>query len=373
MCVQRQDERKMERLIRLVLRDIVDGDTRDPMSSALATTLETHLLQWVPESDVASLPWPAMTKSRAISHAVDLILKAPGSFLFQQRAQADDLQWSPAVERRVLLGQACTSAEALCALDKTLSNPALFVGAACRARFLQRRDCLCTGDLKSDLWVRGDDSVWRNASMQATADEGPGWRDCSSFASIPNSRMLIGLRGQTVLLGTLKAPSLGFQTSVRSPDMIDVELIPSGTIVVTLAKRNEDTGGCLQHETVAFRISDTNTLESVTLSPKEAADAEAAVQVREHDRTYDFSRVSCPLAARMVSSWKADIVLQEDIVFEDEGHGTVIGLVGHAKDFWVAHATGLVLHVKDGTIVSRTDLGLACTHAVGFPVSTRLI
>ena len=147
--------------------------------------------------------------------------------------------------------------------------------------------------------------------------------------------------------------------------MLDIEIVPSGAIVLTIARRNEDTGGTLQHETVAFRLNDT--VEAVTLTPEEARDAEAAVAEREAQKAFDFSTVSSPLAARVASPWHSDIVLQEDIVFEDEGHGTVVGVLGHAGDMWIAHATGVVLHVVDGVVAERVDLGLACTHAIGFP------
>jgi hypothetical protein len=150
--------------------------------------------------------------------------------------------------------------------------------------------------------------------------------------------------------------------------MLEVEIVPSGAIVLTVSKRNEDTGGSLQHETVAFRINDA-ALGSVTLTEQEANDAEAAVVAREQSKHFDASRVSCPLAARVHSPWKSEIVLQEDIVFEDLDHGTVVGLMGHATDMWIAHATGVVIHVVGGSVVHRINVGTALTHAVAFPHS----
>jgi hypothetical protein len=150
--------------------------------------------------------------------------------------------------------------------------------------------------------------------------------------------------------------------------MLEVEIVPSGAIVLTVSRRNEDTGGSLQHETVAFRINDA-ALESVTLTEQEAQEAEAALVAREQSKQFDASRVSCPLAARVHSPWKSEIVLQEDIVFEDLDHGTVVGLMGHATDMWIAHATGVVIHVVGGTVVHRMNVGTPLTHAVAFPHS----
>lgn len=361
----------MERLLRLHFSAVVQGDTRDPMSLALGTALETDVLQWVPTASVGAIPWASMTKSRAISEACQIVAQTPTSFLFAQRALAETVEWTPEAERRVLLGQACNVAEAVAALDLTLTSPRGFAGAPCRARFLRKRECSCKGDVNLHFWVRGVDAVWRNVQTKGFQKEGSAWESCTSFASIPKSTFLVGVKGQAVLLGTFKAPQLSFQTSVRDADMLEVEIVPSGSIVLTVSRRNEDTGGALQQETVAFRVTEDNHLESVTLTAQEAKDAEAHAIKQDASKEYDLSRVSSPLCARIVSPWAADIVLQEDIVFRDEGHGTVVGITGHANEFWVAHATGMIVHVKDGAITDRLDLGIACTNAVAFPSVTR--
>ena len=361
----------MERLLRLHFSEVVQGDTRDPMSLALGTTLETDVLQWVPGASVAAIPWASMTKSRAITEACRLVADAPASFLFAQRALAETVHWTPEAERRIVFGQASNVAEAVAALDNTLTTPRAFVGAPCRARFLQKRECACSGPVSSEFWVRGTDAVWRNVHTKTTQKEGASWEGCTSFASIPKSAFLVGIRGQAVLLGTFKAPQLSFQTTVRDADMLEVEIVPSGSIVLTASRRNEDTGGSLQQETVAFRVTEDAHLESVTLTAQEVKEAEAQALVQDTSKEYDLSRVSSPLCARVVSPWKADIVLQEDIVFQDEGHGTVVGIMGHANDMWIAHATGMIVHVNNGVVTDRLDLGFACTHAVSFPSLTR--
>ena len=361
----------MERLLRLHFSALVQGDTRDPMSLALGTCLETDVLKWVPSAPVAAVPWASMTKSRAITEACRIVAEAPASFLFAQRALAETVQWTPEAERRILLGQASNVAEAVAALDKTLATPRAFVGAPCRARFLQKRECACTGAVSSHLWVRAVDGTWRNVHTKSSQKEGTRWESCKAFASIPKSTFLVGTSGQTVLLGTLKAPQLSFQTSVRDADILEVEIVPSGTIVLTVSRRNEDTGGPLQQETVAFRVTEDARLESVTLTAQEVKEADAEALQQDASKAYDVSRMTSPLCARIVSPWKSDIALKEDIVFQDEGHGTVVGMMGHASDFWLAHATGMIVHVKGGEIADRLDLGMACTHAVAFPPLTR--
>jgi len=360
-------KKKMQRLLRLHFAALVGGDTRDPMSVSLGDILERDVLQWNPSASVASVPWASMTKSKAISQASALVADANASFLFAMRALSEPVAWTPSVERRIVLGQSATVSEAVAAMDHTLASPVLFVGAPCRARFLMKRTCATSGSVDTHFCVRSIDGVWHNIHTGDTHKEHAKWAGCTQFAAVPKSKFLIGIRGTSVLLGDLESPQTGFQTSVRNPDMIDVEIIPSGAIVVTIGRRNDDTGGSLQHETVAFRVSESDQIESVTLTADEAKEAETACNEREVNKTFDAYRVSCPLAARVVSPWKSDIVLQEDIVFEDEGHGTVVGLMGHAADMWIAHATGVVIHVVGGSIVQRVDLGVACTNAVNIP------
>jgi hypothetical protein len=362
-------KKKMQRVLRLHFASIVGGDTRDPMSVALGESLERDVLQWVPSAPVSSVPWASMTKSKAISQAAFLVSDQCASFLFSMRSLSEPVAWSPDVERRIVLGQAASVSEAISALDHTLASPVTLVGAACRTRFLMKRPCLCTGTVDTHLWVRGVDGQWRNIQTQTVCKENSKWSGCSLFASVPKSDLLIAIRGSSVLLGTFAQPQLAFQTTVRDADMMEVEIVPSGAIVLTVGRRNEDTGGSFQHESVAFRLNESASLESVTLTVDEAKEAEAACLSRESTRQFDFSRVSSPLAARVVSPWASDIVLQEDIVFEDMGHGSVVGLMGHANDMWIAHATGVVIHVVDGAIVQRVDVGTACTHAVSFPHS----
>jgi hypothetical protein len=357
----------MEKLLKLHFAGVVGGDTLDPMSSALGRTLESDVLRWHPQARVSSVPWASMTKLHAITIASRLVAENASSFLFSMRATAQPVKWSLESERRIVLGLADTVDEGVVALDKSLPSPVAFVGAACRARFLRKRECVTQGLHMPDMWVRTAQFEWIHIPSMARAPEGPAWNRCTTFASIPKTEWMVGLRNRHVLLGTRQAPLLHLETTVRSPDMVECEVIPSGSIVITVGKRNEDTGGSYMSETMAFRVRDDNTLDPVCLTKEEAAEAQANAEARESSKVFDFACITSPMSAQILSPWHSRIVFQEDVVYEDEGHGTVVGISGHAEDMWIAHATGIVVHIVHGEQVERLDVGCPCTASITLP------
>lgn len=357
----------MDKLLRLHFAEVVGGDTSDPMSSALGRALESDVLHWNPKARVSVVPWASMSRSYAITHASRLVSEQPTSFVFAKRAMASSVSWSFEAERRIVLGFAQTVDEAVAALDLSLPSPYPFVGAACRARFLQKRECVTRGLHAPDMWVRTTGFQWIHIPSLVEIAEGAAWNRCTTFSSIPKTEWVVGLRNRHVLIGTLKSPVLQVETTVKSPDMLECEVIPSGSIVVTVGKRNEDTGGSFMSETMAFRVRDDNTLDPVCLSKEEAAEAQANAEEREVSKQFDFACITSPLSAQILSPWFSRIVFQEDVVYEDNGHGTVVGIAGHAQDMWIAHATGIVVHVVNGQEVDRLDVGCACSAAITLP------
>ena len=352
--------------MRLHFAQILQGDTLDPMSVLLARTLQEEILKWCPTASVATVAWASMSKANAITHACRFVAASPQSFLFARRVDATPIDWCPEAERRLLLGLASDTHEAVAAMDKSLPSPTRFVGALCRLRFVQRRECSSTAEKLQDLWVRvkSDKYEWVHVPSMRRVLEGAAWSKCTVFSSIPGTQFIVGIRGKHVLLGTLESPHLQVESTVRQANVLESEVIPSGSIIVSISQRNEDTGGACQSETMAFRISEENTLEPVQLNKHEAADAQKNAEERERSKHFDFSTVTCPLGAIIHSPWHADIVLQEDIVWRDENHGTVVGLIGHPHDMWLVHASGIVLHVMNGTVETRSDVGTPCFAAI---------
>lgn len=361
-------------VLRVWLTKFVVEDAQTPMTLALADALEAELKRLSKGATPSRFPLASVNKSKALTLSVAHVIgtwttEESQHFLFQLRTETEACDWTASVERRIILQSPHTIAEALSLQDRTLQSPHAFVGVPCRVTELRAAVRSCTMSNVPQLWMRSN-GEWHSMSSSHTLKQPKEFAQCHTFAWIPTTTLIVALSAKAVFVGSFNETKARakLETSVRNPSIVEIEIIPSGTILITVSNRNEDTGGITQTETSAFRIDDNDNLTPVVLSVEEALAAEEATQKRIKAQHFDFARMSCPLAARVLSPWHSQIVFEDDIVFEDKDHGTVLGLCGCASDMWIGHASGLIVHLTNGK-VQREDLGRECDASVAFQSS----
>jgi hypothetical protein len=356
----------MEKLLDLYLRSLIPGESDENMNLQLSEVLKEELKRWT--TTLIEPLFASMSKGKAIKECKSLILDTwteaeSKKFLFYLRTLEEVVDWKEDVERRCILEEYKTLSEALIAYDQTLEH-VFATGPAFRLRDLRKELHFPTFKAKQECFVRvrGIDGIWRN-EKGGTFKEAKQLASCKVFVLIPGTEFLLGACKNQIFLSKFNQKSCfgAIESSVKDIDFMEYEIIPSGTILVTVAKRNIDTGGFIQTECIAFRIHDDGNLKPVALTKEEAEEAEK--ESTKEITVYDFSRFSSPLSSYTEHPWKSYFIYQ-DTIYQYFHYGTIVGIYGVPSFYKVVFASGLILHVDSQVIKDRIDTGIAVTASV---------
>jgi len=357
----------MEKLLELYLRSLIPGEAEEHMNFQLSETLNEQLRKW--SNTLIEPLFASMSKGKAIRECKSLLLDSwtdaeSKKFLFFLRGITETVDWSEEVERRCILNQASNLSEALTAYDESLERIAM-TGPAFRLRDIRKDIQYPKFEGKQEVFVRvrGTDGCWRNESNSSTYKEAKQLQSCKTFLLLPGTNFLLGAKNNQVFLSKFDQKSCFgcIDTTVKYIDFMEYEIIQSGTILVTVAKRNLDTGGFIQTECIALRINDEGNLTPVTITKQEAEEAEK--EAEKEITVYDFSRKSSPLTSFTATPWRSYFIYQ-DLIHQLFHYGTVLGIFGVPSNYKVVFASGLLLHVHHQVTVTRFDFGIPLTAAV---------
>ncbi len=356
----------MEKLLDLYLHSLIPGESEENMNLQLSDLLKEQLKRWT--TTLIEPLFGSMSKGKAIKECKSLILDSwketeSKKFIFHLRTLAEVVGWKEDVERRCILQDYTNLSEALTAYDQTLEH-VFATGPAFRLRDLQKDLNYPKFEAKQECFVRvkGIDGLWRN-EKGTVFKEAKQLATCKVFVLIPGTEFLLGACKNQVFLSKFNQKSCfgAIESTVKDIDFMEYEIIPSGTILITVAKRNIDTGGFIQTECVALRIHDDGNLKPVALSKEEALEAEK--ESTKEITKYDFSRFSSPLSSYTENPWKSYFIYQ-DTIYQYFHYGTILGIYGVPSLYKVVFASGLILHVNSQVIVDRIDTGIALTASV---------
>lgn len=357
---------QMEKLLDFYLQSLIPGGADENMNLQLSDILKDQLKRWT--STLIEPLFASMSKGKAIRECKSLILDTwteteSKKFLFHLRTLAEVVEWKEDVERRCILEDYANLSEALIAYDKTLEHVCA-TGPAFRLRDLRKEIKYPLFTAKQDYYVRvrGIDGLWRNETG-TIFKEAKQLANCKTFILIPGTEFLLGADKNQVFLSKFNQKSCfgAVETSVKEIDYFEYEIIPSGTILVTVAKRNIDTGGFIQTECIAFRINDKGNLMPVSLSKEEAQEAEA--EANKEIQVYDFSRFSSPLSSYTENPYHSSFIYQ-DCIHQIFHYGTILGVMGVPSSYKVVFASGLIVTTNHQVIVDRKDVGIPLTACV---------
>lgn len=357
----------MEQLLELYLRSLIPGEAEEHMNLQLNDILIEQLKKW--SKSVIEPLFASMSKGKAIKECKSLILDSwteaeSKKFLFYLRGITETVDWSEEVERVCILNQPLNLSQALTSYDASLEHLHM-TGPAFRLRDLKKELQYPKFEGKQEIFIRvkGKDGVWRHENNVDTFKEAKQLKDCKTFIQIPGTNFLLGAIKHQVYLSKFDQKSCFgcIDTSVKEIDFMEYEIIPSGTILVTVGKRNLDTGGFIQTECIALRISDEGNLSPVTITKQEAEEAE-----KENEKeilVYDFFRKSSPLSSYTTSPWRSYFIYN-DLIHQFFHFGTVLGIYGVPSNYKVVFASGLLIHVKSQVTVHQYDFGIPLTASV---------
>lgn len=356
---------KMEaKLLYYYLQSLLpEGDYMNIQSSEV---LKSQIKKWC-ISEIEPL-FASMKKGKALEECFTLITDSwseqhQKEFIFFLRATVDfdEINWSPSIERKCILQTPESLSEAIVIHDKSLDHYYL-TGQPIRLRDIRKENINKSIQCKQNefsLLFRGLDYVWRSIDGKQF-QEAKQLHGCTLFLQIPNTLYLLGTEKNKLYLSKLgeKNCFACLETSIKEIDYFDYEIIPSGSIVITVGKRNQSTGGLLQTECMAFRLE--NTLVAISLTKEEAEEAEKVASKEVH--FYDFSYRTSPLSAYTQTPWKSQIIFKDSILHEFE-YGTVIGVYGIPQHYKVVFSSGIYVHVKNENI-QKIDLGYPCSACI---------
>lgn len=141
---------------------------------------------------------------------------------------------------------------------------------------------------------------------------------------------------------------------IVDPDVVDAVLMPSGSVALTIARRNKYTGGYEDSETTLLRFDGSKFVEA-TATESEVAEAEKAEEARAAGKQIDF-RDHGSLIALIARPDGTSLVCFSDQVLS-EHTGIAVAALGCPQDYFVVFADGTVKRCTGGYEKQIKDSG----------------
>ena len=399
------------------LRDLIaDGDPTHRMQlsqgvcpAPMSASLRDAALQYVDTEQtfldidtrhvlaLGRTPLASVTKSQAYKSILATAVQhgnaktqTTDSVLLELRGSTTLPTWSPQVEREFVswkdAGGALDSLTAeqsiLMLTNQSWRMSAGYTDQTLGATFQLQEALRSRGKERSAKFSKSQISNWGGLDLcSLVLETEQGWtlldggriEFCSSVSAPPKlSRCVFlpahpsfaELKAETIVLwhqdeATARwKPLQAISHEIVDPDIVDAVVMPSGTVAVTIGRRNAYTGGYEESETMLLRYNGKQFADA-TASEKDVQNAEDIEEKRAKGEGIDFRDHGSLLSVHTKAADGVSLVCFGDIVL-DEFPGIAVAALGCPQDYYVVFADGRVIRMTDGfekTVESRDNLG----------------
>ena len=326
---------------------LLEGKCTTRMSTETRDIL-VQTLKDIKLSAPSHIPWLAYNKQQSLQKVLTMMDIWDGKEFIDKLISG--VQWSPALERKILSPSDALSSAL--SISKWRSNAPIpqFIGKPFPFREIRGEGSSLnlTEATDSPTCLVLTDTEWIRLGGIPTKRFPP---ECKYASMIPSTTMCASIlsNGKISIMDlATKDAEIQVESSLKNPNYINVEILPRGSILLTVGIRNEDTGGIIEQENFGFRFDDKEIpqLEAFEISKEELKEAEL-VDFNRNSTNHDERDENCVYSIFHNENYHATI-----LDYNDSGMITLpfpcVGVIGFHSNVWVASYGGRLIHLSTG-------------------------